>query len=105
MYYFKNEMQSIGGNPTKSRPIDISGFVLSAVSHEPPYALLISPKDSEDVRRHWEFRCDTLQEMEMWSIAFSENSDGFKAHVDSSAASPIWGDDDDDDDSDSSEGN
>ncbi len=58
--------------PINSRPIDLEGYMLLAGAVEPPYAISLIPANpSEDIRRVWKFRCDTLAEFHSWIDRFS----------------------------------
>ena len=66
LLYFYNSrgaFQLDSSNPVSSRPLDISGFVVSGISVESPYTITLSPIDREDVRQSFELLCDTIHEM------------------------------------------
>ena len=66
LLYFYNSrgaFQPDSSNPVSSRPLDISGFVVSGISVESPYTITLSPIDREDVRQPFELLCDTIHEM------------------------------------------
>ena len=66
LLYFYNSrgaFQPDSSNPVSSRPLDISGFVVSGISVESPYTITLSPIDREDVRQSFELLCDTIHEM------------------------------------------
>ena len=72
LYYYKNQAdwEYNRVNPIKSRPIDLTGYIVSGMSVEPPYQISLSPSDADDIRRIWEFRIDTVHEMDAWIRAF-----------------------------------
>lgn len=81
LLYFYNSrgaFQLDSSNPVSSRPLDISGFVVSGISVESPYTITLSPVDREDVRQSFELLCDTIHEMREWSKALIQEGKGEK---------------------------
>ena len=76
MYYYKSQSdwELSRTNSVKSRPIDLEGYIVSGVSVEPPYQIVISPAAEDDNRKIWEFRCDTVHEMDAWIQGFNLSS-------------------------------
>lgn len=50
----------------------MSGYQVTGFSVEPPYHMTLMPTDADDIRRSWEFRCDTLAEIDDWTGAFTK---------------------------------
>lgn len=69
LFYYNNkrafELES--AKPINKRPIELEGYALVLTEAAgPPYSLLLEPEDPDDIRRSWEFRCDTVSEYEFW---------------------------------------
>ena len=74
VFYYKDK-RSFDLDPSKpinTRPIDLEGYTLVAGSVEPPFAITLVPSDSEDIRKAWKFRCDTLAEFHNWVDIFAK---------------------------------
>jgi hypothetical protein len=69
LYYYPDR-RSYELNPSKPlnvRPIDLEGYKLVINSSEPPiFSFSIIPLSPEDIRKTWKFRCDTLDELNVW---------------------------------------
>jgi hypothetical protein len=67
--FFYRSKREFTLNPTKpinDRPIELEGYTLLGGAAKPPYAISLAPIDSEDYRKVWKFRCDTLSEFNRW---------------------------------------
>lgn len=74
VFYYKDK-RAFELDPTKpinSRPIDLEGYTLVAGAVEPPYNVSLVPSDSEDIRKAWKFRCDTMAEFNNWIDIFAK---------------------------------
>lgn len=72
IFYFasKRAFENHPGEPINARPISLEGYWLVAGANEPPYAISLVPRDPDDIRKTWKFRCDTLGEFNAWIDRF-----------------------------------
>ena len=54
------------------KPIDLEGYSIIDLSDKNPYFIKLACSDPSDIRRPWEFRCDTQAELENWSEMISK---------------------------------
>ena len=62
-------------HPTKhinKRPIELQGYQVRTEVTDSAYALTLVADDPEDNLKEWELRCDTADELGVWSGALSE---------------------------------
>ena len=60
-YQDKRQYESTPSRPLNSRAIDLDGYTLVAGAVEPPYNICLLPLDTDDIRKTWKFRCDTVR--------------------------------------------
>ena len=99
MYYYKdkNSFQTLPKKPINKRGIDLEGYQITMPSQAenrhvsdtasvssfssgsgskskgmPCFEFCLVPENSEDVRKVWEFRCDTELEMKKWIFLFAK---------------------------------
>jgi hypothetical protein len=68
LYYYEDRRQfeQNASKPINTRPIDLEGYSLIPEDPVAPFPFSIIPSSSEDIRKTWKFRCDTLSEYEFW---------------------------------------
>ena len=73
LYVYKshNSFLRDPSKPIRMRPIDFSDYYVAGISVESPYKITLAPRDPKDFRNLWEFRCDTIAEIDVWSKAFA----------------------------------
>ncbi len=69
-YQDKKAFQRSPAEPLNRRAIDLEGYTLIAGTTEAPYKISLVPTDSDDIRKAWKFRCDTLNEFNNWIEKF-----------------------------------
>lgn len=75
--FFYNSKANYEANPNdtqRSRPLDMTSYVVAAMSEQPPFQLTLCHEDQNDTRGTWELRCDTIEEMYAWSGEFYAKS-------------------------------
>lgn len=74
IYYYKDKY-AYDLDETMSinrRPINLEGYTLVVGSSSPPFSISLVPSDPNDVRKVWQFRCDTIAEFNEWVNRFLE---------------------------------
>lgn len=73
MHYYRDQYSYERSPATalNKRPIDLDGYTIVAGGVEPPFTLVLVPRDPEDIRRTYHFRVDTRVEFERWVEAFA----------------------------------
>lgn len=73
IYFYRNQaaFHAAPAEPINHRPIDLEGYGLIAGAEEPPYVISLVPVDSNDNRKAWKFRCDTITEFHNWISMFA----------------------------------
>lgn len=74
VFYYKNKRSFELDNSMSinRRPIDLDGYTIVAGAKEPPYLITLVPVDPDDIRKTWNFRCDTIGEFNNWIEKFLE---------------------------------
>lgn len=72
-YESKQAADESRSKPANFRPIRILGYEVRS-SLVSPFTIKLVPMDSDDERRVWEFRCDTPDEVSMWTVALESVS-------------------------------
>jgi hypothetical protein len=72
LFYYEDRksFERNASKPINARPIDLNGYNLIVESIEqqlPPFTFSLVPLSSEDIRKTWKFRCDTVNEVEAWT--------------------------------------
>lgn len=77
LYYYedKDAFTRNPSMPMNKRPISLEGYTLVAGTVEAPYPMSLVPVDPDDIRKTWNFRCDTLSEFNKWLVVFSRSMD------------------------------
>jgi PH domain len=76
LFYFdtQRDYELLPSKPSCRRPVRLGGYSLSIeMKKEPGFFLKLSPSERGDVRKVWDFKCDTLDELNEWSAAFSSS--------------------------------
>ena len=78
-YYMSREI--FEGDPSKTvknRPVELLGYRCQRLNGaEPPFILDLLPDEEGDDRRAWQFKCDSLHEMDSWIEAI-DHVTGYK---------------------------
>lgn len=71
-YHSKEEFEIRPNDPINKRPISLEGYLVDVEMSETEFKLVLSPDDNDedDMRKRWEFRCDTQSELDAWRQAF-----------------------------------
>ncbi len=73
IYYYKDKrsFELEPQKPINLRPIELEGYTMIAGAVEPPYNISLVPIDTDDIRKTWKFRCDTIAEFNNWVDVFT----------------------------------
>jgi hypothetical protein len=72
LYYYRTEESFTAdpANPLNARPIDLEGYGLRKGLPEPPFEFSLQPRNPvEDIRKNWNFRCETQMAFKQWTEA------------------------------------
>lgn len=72
LFYYENKQAANQSRdkPVNFRPILLPGYDVRS-TRTAPFSIRLTPQDSEDDRRVWDFRCDTAEESNVWTEAFN----------------------------------